>query len=74
LISIRVAITVCTLIRESDFGLLAADKPVLSALTSEALGWQLTHPGLVDDLDKGHYSNSWSAWSAEPKRHHGGTQ
>ena len=35
--------------------LLSADNPVSSALTRELLGWQPTHPGLVDDLDKGHY-------------------
>ena len=35
--------------------LLAADNPVSSALTRELLGWQPRHPGLIDDLDKGHY-------------------
>jgi nucleoside-diphosphate-sugar epimerase len=35
--------------------LLSADNPVSSALTRGLLGWQPTHPGLVDDLDKGHY-------------------
>jgi len=35
--------------------LLTADNPVSSALTRELLGWQPTHSGLVDDLDKGHY-------------------
>jgi nucleoside-diphosphate-sugar epimerase len=34
---------------------LAADSPASSALTRELLGWQPTHPGLIDDLDKGHY-------------------
>jgi len=42
-------------------GFLAADNPVSSALTRELLGWQPTHPGLIDDLDKGHYFHSWSA-------------
>jgi len=42
-------------------GFLAADNPVSSALTRELLGWQPIHPGLVDDLDKGHYFHSWSA-------------
>jgi len=23
--------------------------------TRELLGWQPTHPGLIDDLDEGHY-------------------
>ncbi|RCG29622.1 NAD-dependent epimerase/dehydratase family protein [Sphaerisporangium album] len=36
-------------------GFLAADSPASSALTRELLGWQPTHPGLIDDLDKGHY-------------------
>jgi len=42
-------------------GFLAADNPVSSALTRELLGWQPMHPGLIDDLDKGHYFPSWSA-------------
>lgn len=33
----------------------AADVPTSSALTRELLDWQPTHPGLLDDLDKGHY-------------------
>jgi hypothetical protein len=36
-------------------GFLAADSPASSALTRELLGWQPAHPGLLDDLDKGHY-------------------
>jgi nucleoside-diphosphate-sugar epimerase len=36
-------------------GFLAADNPASSTRTRELLGWQPTHPGLVDDLDKGHY-------------------
>ncbi|MES4901849.1 MULTISPECIES: SDR family oxidoreductase [unclassified Streptomyces] len=36
-------------------GALAVDGPVSSELTRELLGWQPTHPGLIDDLDKGHY-------------------
>ena len=36
-------------------GFLAADNPVSSALTRELLGWQSAHPGLIEDLDKGHY-------------------
>jgi nucleoside-diphosphate-sugar epimerase len=34
-------------------GFLAADNPVSSTLTRELLGWQPTHPGLIEDLDKG---------------------
>jgi nucleoside-diphosphate-sugar epimerase len=36
-------------------GLLATDSPASSTLTRELLGWQPTHPGLIDDLDQGHY-------------------
>jgi nucleoside-diphosphate-sugar epimerase len=36
-------------------GYLAADSPASSTLTRDLLGWQPTQPGLVDDLDKGHY-------------------
>src|SRR6266702_5709077 len=42
-------------------GFLAADNPVSSALTRELLGWQPTHPGLIEDLDKGHYFHGPSA-------------
>ena len=38
-------------------GFLAADSPASSALTRELLGWQPTHPGLIDDLEEGHYFN-----------------
>jgi hypothetical protein len=34
---------------------LAFDSPASSALTRELMGWQPTHPGLIDDLEKGHY-------------------
>jgi nucleoside-diphosphate-sugar epimerase len=36
-------------------GFLTADSPASSTLTRELLGWQPTQPGLIDDLDKGHY-------------------
>ena len=36
-------------------GFLGADSPASSALTRELLGWQPTQPGLIDDLDQGHY-------------------
>jgi nucleoside-diphosphate-sugar epimerase len=42
-------------------GFLAADNPVSSALTRELLGWQPVHPGLIEDLDKGHYFHGRSA-------------
>jgi nucleoside-diphosphate-sugar epimerase len=34
---------------------LALDTPASSALTRELTGWLPTGPGLIDDLDKGHY-------------------
>ena len=40
---------------------LGLDSPASSALTREQLGWQPTHPGLIDDLDQGHYFHSESA-------------
>jgi len=40
---------------------LGLDSPASSALTREQLGWQPTHPGLIDDLDPGHYFHSESA-------------
>ena len=42
-------------------GFLAADSPASSTLTRELLGWQPTQPGLIDDLDKGHYFQNPSA-------------
>lgn len=43
-----------------DFGflgglLLGVDQPASSRLTRELLGWQPVQPGLLEDLDKGHY-------------------
>ncbi|SEH63816.1 Nucleoside-diphosphate-sugar epimerase [Mycolicibacterium rutilum] len=31
------------------------DAPASSALTRERFGWQPSHPGLIEDLEKGHY-------------------
>jgi nucleoside-diphosphate-sugar epimerase len=42
-------------------GFLAADSPASSTLTRELLGWHPTQPGLIDDLDKGHYFHNQSA-------------
>ncbi|MGX6446764.1 SDR family oxidoreductase [Patulibacter sp. S7RM1-6] len=36
-------------------GLVGLDNRVSSALTREALGWEPTGPGLIEDLDAGHY-------------------
>jgi nucleoside-diphosphate-sugar epimerase len=33
----------------------AADNPTSSTLTRQRLGWEPTHPGLIADLDEGHY-------------------
>src|SRR5215468_130257 len=42
-----------------DFGflgqILAIDQPASSALTRELLGWRPVQPGLIEDMDKGHY-------------------
>ena len=42
-----------------DFGwlgmILAIDQPASSTLTRELLGWRPVQPGLIEDLDKGHY-------------------
>jgi len=47
------------------FGFLAhfvsADSPASSVLTRELLSWQPTHPGLIDDLEQGHYFRQHSA-------------
>jgi len=44
---------------EAHFGWLAfaasADNPASSALTRERLGWRPAHPGLIPDLEEGHY-------------------
>ncbi|MFJ1643838.1 SDR family oxidoreductase [Streptomyces sp. NPDC088258] len=37
----------------ADF--LALDSPASNTLTRELLGWRPTHPGLIADLDAGHY-------------------
>ena len=42
-------------------GFIAIDSPASSELTRELLGWQPIQPGLLDDLDKGHYFHRPSA-------------
>ena len=36
-------------------GFVAADAPASSELTRALLGWQPTQPGLIADIDTGHY-------------------
>ena len=36
-------------------GLLALDSPASNAFTREITGWAPSGPGLIEDLDKGHY-------------------
>jgi nucleoside-diphosphate-sugar epimerase len=42
-------------------GFLGLDAPASSAWTRELLGWEPTQPGLIEDLDQGHYFNKPSA-------------
>jgi nucleoside-diphosphate-sugar epimerase len=46
---------------EGHFGLFALfasmDVPASSALTQKQFGWHPAHPGLIEDLDEGHYFN-----------------
>jgi hypothetical protein len=35
--------------------LVGVDNPVSSAATRTLLGWEPTHPGLLEDLARGHY-------------------
>jgi nucleoside-diphosphate-sugar epimerase len=42
-------------------GFIGLDAPASSALTRELMGWQPTQPGLIEDLDKGHYFENPSA-------------
>ena len=46
---------------------LARTRRASSALTRELLGWQPTQPGLIADLDGGHYFHNPSARSARRK-------
>ncbi|MFD5813456.1 SDR family oxidoreductase [Streptomyces sp. NPDC127038] len=39
-------------------GFIGLDSPASSTLTRELLGWDPTGPGLIEDLDKGHYFRS----------------
>lgn len=35
--------------------LLSTDMPASSAVTRELMGWQPAHPGLIEDIEQGHY-------------------
>jgi nucleoside-diphosphate-sugar epimerase len=35
--------------------LLSTDMPASSAITQELMGWKPTHPGLIEDIEQGHY-------------------
>jgi nucleoside-diphosphate-sugar epimerase len=37
---------------------IGVDSPASNTLTRELLGWQPTQPGLIDDLNQGHYFRS----------------
>jgi nucleoside-diphosphate-sugar epimerase len=41
-------------------GFIGLDSPASSAATRTLLGWEPTHPGLIEDLELGHYFNSVS--------------
>lgn len=45
-------------------GFLGADQPASAELTRELMGWRPTHPGLIEDLDKGHYFGTGTGTSA----------
>jgi hypothetical protein len=35
--------------------LLSVEQPASSTITQELLGWKPTHPGLIEDIEQGHY-------------------
>jgi nucleoside-diphosphate-sugar epimerase len=45
--------------------LVSLDNPTSSARTQELLGWKPAHPGLIEDLDQGHYfaAPAEASWS-----------
>ncbi|HEX3519509.1 MAG TPA: SDR family oxidoreductase [Solirubrobacteraceae bacterium] len=48
-------------------GFLGADSPASSAFTRELLDWKPTQPGLIADLDQGHYFGEPASSGAPPK-------
>lgn len=66
-----------------QFGLfgpfLSVDNPVSSALTQELMGWRPARPGLIVDLEEGHYvqqpeGNDSPQRAAKPNLHRGSLQ
>jgi nucleoside-diphosphate-sugar epimerase len=47
-------------------GFIAIDSPASSALTRELVGWKPTHPGLIEDLEKGHYFQRMTSRATPP--------
>jgi nucleoside-diphosphate-sugar epimerase len=45
-------------------GLFSADLPACSTMTRARMGWEPTHPGLIDDLEAGHYFDDATAAAA----------
>jgi nucleoside-diphosphate-sugar epimerase len=45
-------------------GFWGLDSPASAQITRELLGWQPTHPGLIEDLDAGHYFQETHATAA----------
>ncbi len=35
--------------------ILSTDMPASSTITQELLGWKPTHPGLIENIEQGHY-------------------
>jgi nucleoside-diphosphate-sugar epimerase len=47
-------------LRAEEFGgmlvhILSTDMPASSTITQELLGWKPIHPGLIEDIEQGHY-------------------
>jgi nucleoside-diphosphate-sugar epimerase len=70
----QLALPVLSIPREEageHFGWMAAffggiDRPASSVLTREWMGWEPTHPGLIADLEQGHYFEQAAAMTVSP--------